>query len=88
MFLNSFQLQGKIQKLIAAEYPGGISQSSFSSFLSPDFSKVLLADADLLSSAPEGLFISNTFEGGRGNFIETGNLFESGGLIQTPFTRA
>ena len=62
MFLNSFQLQGKIQKLIAAEYPGGISQSSFSSFLSPDFSKVLLADADLLSSAPEGLFISNTFE--------------------------
>lgn len=35
------ELQGKIQKLIAAEYPGGISQSSFSSFLSPDFSKVL-----------------------------------------------
>ena len=66
MFLNSFQLQGKIQKLIAAEYPGGISQSSFSSFLSPDFSKVLLADrVNLLSSAPEGLFISNTFEGVR-----------------------
>lgn len=64
MFLNSFQLQGKIQKLIAAEYPGGISQSSFSSFLSPDFSKVLLVDVNLLWSAPEGLFIiSNTFEG-------------------------
>lgn len=64
MFLNSFQLQGKIQKLIAAEYPGGISQSSFSSFLSPDFSKVLLVDVNLLSSTPEGLFIiSNTFEG-------------------------
>ena len=64
MFLNSFQLQGKIQKLIAAEYPGGISQSSFSSFLSPDFSKVLLADrVNLLSSSPEDLFISNTFEG-------------------------
>ena len=63
MLLNSFQLQGKIQKLIAAEYPGGISQSSFSSFLSPDFSKVLLADVNLLSSAPQCLFISNTFEG-------------------------
>ncbi|KAL9983797.1 hypothetical protein ACROYT_G006027 [Oculina patagonica] len=35
------ELQGKIQKLIAAEYPGGTSQSSFSSFLSPTFSKVL-----------------------------------------------
>ncbi|CAH3122952.1 unnamed protein product [Pocillopora meandrina] len=35
------ELQGKIQKLIAAEYPGGTCQSSFSSFLSPTFSKVL-----------------------------------------------
>lgn len=81
MFLNSFQLQGKIQKLIAAEYPGGISQSSFSSFLSPDFSKVLFADVNLLSSAPKGVFISNTFEGVWGSFIETGSLFESGRLI-------
>lgn len=35
------ELQGKIQKLIAAEYPGGTSHSYFSSFLSPTFSKVL-----------------------------------------------
>jgi len=35
------ELQGKIQKLIAAQYPGGTSHSSFSSFLSPTFSKVL-----------------------------------------------
>lgn len=35
------ELQGKIQKLIAAEYPGGTSHSAFSSFLSPTFSKVL-----------------------------------------------
>lgn len=35
------ELQGKIQKLIASEYPGGTTPSAFSSFLSPTFSKVL-----------------------------------------------
>ena len=81
MFLNSFQLQGKIQKLIAAEYPGGISQSSFSSFLSPDFSKVLLADVNLLSSAPKGVFISNTFEGVGGALLRRVAYLRVGGLI-------
>ncbi|KAK2572218.1 Dynactin subunit 1 [Acropora cervicornis] len=35
------ELQGKIQKLIASEYPGGTTPSAFSSFVSPTFSKVL-----------------------------------------------
>ncbi|KAK3739845.1 hypothetical protein QZH41_009088 [Actinostola sp. cb2023] len=38
--LIDVQLQSKVQRLMAAEYSGGQSSSSFSSFLSPTFAKV------------------------------------------------